>query len=148
MCIWSNSGTAAVTTTESTVPSDTVDLQVDYWMSPTRSDSQERGDRSLRKEVKCSLKTMFRSMRVFRMPTATTTVALPSATAMATADTMATPALSMIVVTREKKQKSAFCHFRRFVLFLFIFSLDTKNAFLSWWDVHVSRKMYKNDALD
>jgi len=82
------------------VPSDTVDLQVDYWMSPPRSESQDRGDRSLRKEVKCSLKTMFRSMRVFRM--LSTAAMLPTATA----DTATPSALSMIVVTLEKKQKS------------------------------------------
>jgi len=90
---------------EATVPSDMVDLQVDYWMSPARSDLQERGERSLRKEVKCSLKTMFRSMRVFRM--LSTTALLPPASA----DTVSPAALSMVVVTREKKQKSMFTHF-------------------------------------
>jgi len=85
---------------DAAVPSDMVDLQVDYWMSPPRSDPQERGDRSLRKEVKCSLKTMFRSMRVFRM--LSSGAMLPTATT----DTATPPALSMIVVTREKKQKS------------------------------------------
>jgi len=77
-----------------------VDLQVDYWLSLPRSESQERGDRTLRKEVKCSLKTMFRSMRVFRM--LSTVATLPTATA----DTVTPSALSMIVVTLEKKQKS------------------------------------------
>jgi len=98
MCA-SNANTVAIGS-EAAVPSDTVDLQVDYWMSPSRAESQDRGDRSLRKEVKCSLKTMFRSMRVFRMlPTAATS-------STATADAVTPPALSMIVVTLEKKQKS------------------------------------------
>jgi len=96
----SNANTVAVSVEAAAVPSDTVDLQVDYWMSPPRSESQDRGDRSLRKEVKCSLKTMFRSMRVFRM--LSTAAMLP----MATADTATPSALSMIVVTLEKKQKS------------------------------------------
>lgn len=100
-CVTSNANTVA-TSMETAVPSDTVDLQVDYWMSPPRSDPQERGDRMLRKEVKCSLKTMFRSMRVFRM--------LPTGAALSaaatTADTTSSPMLSMIVVIREKKQKS------------------------------------------
>lgn len=85
---------------EAAIPSDMVDLQVDYWMSPPRSDPQERGDRTLRKEVKCSLKTMFRSMRVFRM--SSTGATLPTAPC----DAVTPAALSMIVVTREKKQKS------------------------------------------
>jgi len=97
--VCSNAGTVAMSS-EAAIPSDTVDLQVDYWMSPPRSDSQDRGDRTLRKEVKCSLKTMFRSMRVFRMPSSS--ALLPPATA----DTVTPSALSMIVVTLEKKQKS------------------------------------------
>jgi len=100
--VCSNASTVAMSSEAAAVavPSDTVDLQVDYWMSPPpRSDSQDRGDRSLRKEVKCSLKTMFRSMRVFRMLAAG--AALPAATADNTPS-----ALSMVVVTLEKKQKS------------------------------------------
>jgi len=98
-CVTSNANTVALSS-EAAVPSDMVDLQVDYWMSPPRSDLQERGDRSLRKEVKCSLKTMFRSMRVFRM--LSSGAMLPTATT----DAVTPAALSMIVVTREKKQKS------------------------------------------
>ena len=97
---------------EATIPSDMVDLQVDYWMSPPRSDVLERGDRSLRKEVKCSLKTMFRSMRVFRM--LSTGALLPTTTT----DTASPGALSMIVVTREKKQKSTSADLQLSVMFL------------------------------
>jgi len=97
--VFSNANAVAMSA-EAMVPSDMVDLQVDYWMSPPRSEPQERGDRSLRKEVKCSLKTMFRSMRVFRM--SSTSAILPAVMA----DASSPAALSMIVVTREKKQKS------------------------------------------
>jgi len=98
----SSNANAVAMILEPAVPSDMVDLQVDYWMSPPRSDLQERG--TLRKEVKCSLKTMFRSMRVFRM--LSTGVAIQAAAA----DTVTPAALSMIIVTREKKQKSMSAH--------------------------------------
>lgn len=100
-------------TADSAVSSDTVDLQVDYWMVPPRTDAPEKADKTARKEVKCSLKTMFRSMRVFRMQT------------IAGGDAQAQPnALSMIVVTREKKQKSM-CR----VLRLFMFKRATFNNY-------------------
>jgi len=110
-CVKSNTNSVAMGS-EATIPSDMVDLQVDYWMSPPRSDVPERGDRSLRKEVKCSLKTMFRSMRVFRM--LSTGALLPTTTT----DTASPGALSMIVVTREKKQKSTSADLQLSVMFL------------------------------
>lgn len=86
--------------------SDTVDLQVDYWMVPPRSDMQDKVEKFTRKEVKCSLKTMFRSMRVFRMQQQQ-----PQSVSLSGAcdSQVLSNALSMIVVTREKKQKSEFC---------------------------------------
>lgn len=100
-----------------------VDLQVDYWMIPPKMEATEKLDRSAKKEVKCSLKTMFRSMQVFRPQSASTVLPqqplqqpLPPHTSSSLSssplDSASLPGLSMIVVTREKKQKSQYlpCH--------------------------------------
>jgi hypothetical protein len=104
-------------------PMEAVDLQVDYWMIPPKMEAMEKLDRSAKKEVKCSLKTMFRSMQVFRPQSAS--ILLPqqpllqqqqqpvpqqhtssSLSSSSSPDsTSSSPGLSMIVVTREKKQK-------------------------------------------
>ena len=75
---------------------DSVDLQVEYWLAGPRLEHySEKADRSNRKEVKCSLKTAFRSVQVFRPNNGGQSAGLGETTA-----------LSMIIVTREKKQKS------------------------------------------
>lgn len=100
-------------------PMEAVDLQVDYWMIPPKMDAAEKLDRSAKKEVKCSLKTMFRSMQVFRPQSASTALPqqplqqpLPQHTSSALSssppESASLPGLSMIVVTKEKKQKSQY----------------------------------------
>ena len=42
------------------------DLQVDYWLVPPKVDPSEKTDKTAKKDLKCSLKTMFRSMQIFR----------------------------------------------------------------------------------
>lgn len=70
-----------------------LDLQVDYWSVPmTKADTGDRAEKLVKKDSKNSLKTAFRSVLVYRLPPQT--CELPLST------------LSMIMITREKKQKS------------------------------------------
>lgn len=80
---------------------DLVDLQLDYWLVPSKQELVETankstggsGDKASKKEAKeCknSLKMSFRTVQLYRLPSYTA----DSAT------------LNMVVVTKEKKQKS------------------------------------------
>ncbi|ESO83532.1 hypothetical protein LOTGIDRAFT_169225 [Lottia gigantea] len=74
----------------SSTQTDYVELQVDYWTVANRSEGFDK-DRGSKKETnKCSLKTAFRSLNVSRLPS--------------TGD-ITSQTFSMIVVTKEKKQK-------------------------------------------
>jgi len=139
-----------------------VDLQVDYWMiPPLRADTPgEKGGSNYsvssaqKKELKCSLKTMFRSMQVYR-PLPLPALSFGSATggilshltgseSFGVGNNTVSPAagLSMIVVTREKKQKSEWnvlvapcsdCIWIRTLLWLFLvtgYELELYSGFL------------------
>ncbi|KAK6183490.1 hypothetical protein SNE40_010963 [Patella caerulea] len=69
---------------------DFVELQVDYWTVVTKTDGVDKDKASKKDTNKCSLKTAFRSLNVSRLPY--------------TGD-MTSQTFSMMVVTREKKQK-------------------------------------------
>ncbi|KAK2189011.1 hypothetical protein NP493_110g01034 [Ridgeia piscesae] len=69
-----------------------LDLQVDYWSVPmVKADTGDRAEKLVKKDSKNSLKTAFRSVLVYRLPPLTCDLPLPT--------------LSMIMITREKKQK-------------------------------------------
>ena len=70
-----------------------LDLQVDYWSAPlTKADTGDRAEKLVKKDSKNSLKTAFRSVLVYRLPPLTSELPLST--------------LSMVMITREKKQKS------------------------------------------
>lgn len=90
-----------------TPSSEAVDLQIDYWLIPSKVEmpekEKEKGERLTKKELKYSLKMMFRSMQVFRP------LQLPAPPPPQQLSQLhSSDGLSMIVVTREKKQKSWF----------------------------------------
>lgn len=96
----SHPGVASATETPS---SEAVDLQIDYWLIPSKVETsdreKEKGERLTKKELKYSLKMMFRSMQVFRP------LQLPAPPPQQPLQPHSFDGLSMIVVTREKKQK-------------------------------------------
>lgn len=73
-----------------------MELQVDYWTATNKPDSSEKTDKASKKDSnKSSLKSTFRSLQVQRAIQQPTS---PSDNQSA--------CFSMVVVTREKKQKS------------------------------------------
>ena len=74
-------------------PPEFLDLQLDYWTVPSKLEAPEKMERLVKKDSKASLKTTFRSVQVFR--------SLPGQGADPGLAT-----LSMMMVTKEKKQKS------------------------------------------
>lgn len=81
-----------------------MDLQVDYWYTSLKPESSDREkDKKDKRDTssKCSLKTAFRSLLVSRMPPSMGTGALSTLGSSGPPP----PAFSMVVVTKEKKQK-------------------------------------------
>ncbi|XP_025104131.1 phosphofurin acidic cluster sorting protein 2-like isoform X2 [Pomacea canaliculata] len=81
-----------------------MDLQVDYWYTSLKPESSDREkDKKDKRDTssKCSLKTAFRSLLVSRMPPSMGTGALSTLGSPGPPP----PAFSMVVVTKEKKQK-------------------------------------------
>ncbi|KAL3873157.1 hypothetical protein ACJMK2_036310 [Sinanodonta woodiana] len=73
-------------------PGEFMELQVDYWTVANKPESADKGDKSSKKDSnKFSLKSAFRSLYVCRLP--------------ASGVVVADPQFSMMVVTKEKKQK-------------------------------------------
>ena len=84
-----------------------MDLQVDYWSTMSKSESSDRERDKEKKDKrdassKISLKTSVRSLVVSRM--APSIGSGPSSGMAVTS--LVPPAFSMVVVTKEKKQKS------------------------------------------
>ena len=72
-----------------------MELQVDYWTLAGRPDSTEKSDKISKKDSsKITLKTTFKSLHVQRLAQPTMSTEFP------------TSVFSMVVVTKEKKQKS------------------------------------------
>ena len=78
-------------TKDSGSPSEFLELQLDYWTMERQGDLGPK-DKLVKKDSKSSLKTTFKSVQVFRLPQASNGESMG--------------ALSMMVVTKEKKQKS------------------------------------------
>lgn len=77
-----------------------MELQVDYWTSTSKPESSEKGDKAGKKDKesnKSSLKTTFRSLHVQRL-------------AQIGLSELQAALFSMVVVIREKKQKSKFLY--------------------------------------
>lgn len=104
--VFLSSHVASVLSPDSQLPAEAVDLQVDYWMISPKAEVTERLDRSAKKEVKCSLKTMFCSMQVFRPQLLTVLSSQQQQLQQHSTSDAAQSGLSMVVVTKDKKQKS------------------------------------------
>jgi len=99
--------------TSSSQPSESIDLQVDYWMAPlpradqsVEKNSGTSSSSASKKELKCSLKTMIRSMQVYRpLQLSPTSSVGGGGMAPHEGGGAAASGLSMVVVTQEKKQK-------------------------------------------
>jgi len=74
--------------------------------SKVETSEKDKGERLVKKELKYSLKMMFRSMQVFRPLQQPGQQQLPQQ--QQSTQPHSTDGLSMIVVTREKKQKSLY----------------------------------------
>ena len=75
-----------------TSPPECLDLQLDYWNVDSKLELGPR-EKLQKKDSKASLKTTFKCVRVYRLPQTPTT-------------DLASAALAMVVITKEKKQKS------------------------------------------
>ena len=74
-----------------------LDLQVDYWTAASRHEPQEKTERLIKKDSKASLKCSFRSIMVYRFPQSVGLTGEISPTS-----------LQLLMITKEKKQKSEF----------------------------------------
>lgn len=79
--------------TATTQSSEYMELQVEYWTLTSKTETGDKDRINKKESSKCSLKTAFRSLHVYRLPPT------PS-------ETPVSAGFCMGVVTKEKKQKS------------------------------------------